>query len=125
MIASGETYESALTTRDGVLTAWLTFLGAKSGIGAVDMEGIKWVPLRVISKSIILSTISKSSSGELGAELSEYPDREETELMDMFFLLVLADLFNLDSMSGRFFLGLPRFTTFRTTPSKAPMHIPR
>ena len=93
-------------------------------MGAEEAAARFWL-LESIPMSIMSSSI-KSFSGEFIAELSEHPERDDIELMDMFFLRVLADFSMRVSISGRLFLGgLPRLTTLRTTPSKVPMHMPR
>ena len=91
-------------------------------MGAEETAARFW-PCEVIPMSIMSS--SMKLSGELTAELSEHAEKDDIELMDMFFLRVLADLSMRVSISGRVFLGgLPRLTTLRTTLSKAPMHMP-
>jgi hypothetical protein len=67
---------------------------------------------------------SRSLRGELPEVLSE-PVVDEVEDIALFLFRVRDDFVIRSSLSGRFLRGLPRLTVFLTTPSKAPMHIPR
>ena len=79
----------------------------------------------MFSKRVLPSGVG-ADAGEVAAELSVKLDTEETELTDMLFCLARAFLVRLSLVaSSGFFLGLPRLACLLTTPSKAPMHIPR